>query len=239
MQPIADWLEKLGLSEYAQPFADNDIDFTILRDLTDQDLEKIGIASLGHRRKILRAIANLEPIENRPPACAVEAPAVPLPLESCRAPPSHGDVLRPGGFDGALCPHGPGGPARGHFGLSQMRRRDRAPFRRVRGAILGRRRARLFWLSAGPRGRRRAGGTGGAGTDRGSGRTQDACVAANPCWHCHRSGCGWRPDRIRRPRRSVASSARRQILPRACKELRSRTCAGYCREHTKTSRQSL
>jgi SAM domain (Sterile alpha motif) len=51
MQPIADWLEKLGLSEYAQRFADNDIDFTILRDLTDQDLEKIGIASLGHRRK--------------------------------------------------------------------------------------------------------------------------------------------------------------------------------------------
>ncbi|MGB6586478.1 MAG: adenylate/guanylate cyclase domain-containing protein [Pseudolabrys sp.] len=82
MQPIADWLEKLGLSEYAQPFADNDIDFTILRDLTDQDLEKIGIASLGHRRKILRAIRNLEPIETRPPACAVEAPAVPLPLES-------------------------------------------------------------------------------------------------------------------------------------------------------------
>ena len=60
MQQIADWLEKLGLSEYAQRFAENDIDFTILADLTDQDLEKIGIASLGHRRKLLRAIANLE-----------------------------------------------------------------------------------------------------------------------------------------------------------------------------------
>ena len=82
MLPIADWLEKLGLSEYAQRFADNDIDFTILRDLTDQDLEKIGIASLGHRRKLLRAIANLEPIETGPPAGAVEAPTVPLPLES-------------------------------------------------------------------------------------------------------------------------------------------------------------
>ena len=50
MQRIADWLEKLGLSEYVQRFAENDIDFTILGDLTDQDLEKIGIASLGHRR---------------------------------------------------------------------------------------------------------------------------------------------------------------------------------------------
>jgi hypothetical protein len=60
MRQIADWLEKLGMSEYAQRFAENDIDFEILGDLTDQDLEKIGVASLGHRRKLLRAIANLE-----------------------------------------------------------------------------------------------------------------------------------------------------------------------------------
>jgi len=59
MQEIADWLEKLGMSEYAAQFAKNDIDFAILGDLTDQDLEKIGVASLGHRRKLLRAIANL------------------------------------------------------------------------------------------------------------------------------------------------------------------------------------
>src|ERR1700758_3840659 len=81
MQQIADWLEKLGLSEYAQRFAENDIDFMILGDLTDQDLEKIGIASLGHRRKLLRAIANLETIEKSAPAVAVPAPATPLPLD--------------------------------------------------------------------------------------------------------------------------------------------------------------
>ena len=122
MQQIADWLEKLGLSEYAQRFADNDIDFTILRDLTDQDLEKIGIASLGHRRKLLRAIANLEPIETGPPAGAVEAPAVPLPLESAERRQVTVMFSRSGRFDSALCPYGPGGPARGHCGLSQMRR---------------------------------------------------------------------------------------------------------------------
>ena len=82
MQQIADWLEKLGLSEYAQRFTENDIDFTILGDLTDQDLEKIGIASLGHRRKLLRAIANLETIEKSAPAVAVAAPAAPLPLDA-------------------------------------------------------------------------------------------------------------------------------------------------------------
>ena len=43
----------------------------------------------------------------------------------CRAPPSHGDVLGPGRVDGTLGAHGPGGPARGHFGVSEMRRRDR------------------------------------------------------------------------------------------------------------------
>src|SRR6516225_3244716 len=81
MQQIADWLEKLGMSEYAQRFAENDIDFTILSDLTDQDLEKIGIASLGHRRKLLRAIANLQTIEKSAPAVAVPAPAAPLPSD--------------------------------------------------------------------------------------------------------------------------------------------------------------
>ena len=59
MQQVADWLEKLGLGQYAQRFAENDISFSILSDLTDQHLEKIGVASLGHRLQLLRAIAEL------------------------------------------------------------------------------------------------------------------------------------------------------------------------------------
>ena len=70
MQQIADWLEKLGMSEYAQRFAENAIDFTVLSDLTDQDLEKLGVL-LGHRRKLLRAIADLEGIEKGAPAVPV------------------------------------------------------------------------------------------------------------------------------------------------------------------------
>ena len=58
MQQIADWLQKLGLGQYAQCFAENGIDASILRYLTDQDLEKIGVL-LGHRRKMLAAIAEL------------------------------------------------------------------------------------------------------------------------------------------------------------------------------------
>jgi class 3 adenylate cyclase len=82
MQQIAEWLERLGLSEYAQRFAENDIDFTILSDVTDQDLEKIGIASLGHRRKLLRAIATLKNIEKGTSAMAVGSSAAPLTLDS-------------------------------------------------------------------------------------------------------------------------------------------------------------
>jgi class 3 adenylate cyclase len=58
MQQIADWLDKLGMSEYARRFAENRIDLSVLPDLTDQDLEKLGVV-LGDRRKMLRAIREL------------------------------------------------------------------------------------------------------------------------------------------------------------------------------------
>ena len=58
MEQIAEWLKKLGLSEYTERFAENGIDISVLRDLTDQDLKDIGVL-LGHRRKILRAIGEL------------------------------------------------------------------------------------------------------------------------------------------------------------------------------------
>src|SRR5262249_61953368 len=58
MQQVGDWLEKLGLPEYAQRFAENVIEWSVLRYLTDQDLKELGV-SLGHRRKMLVSIAEL------------------------------------------------------------------------------------------------------------------------------------------------------------------------------------
>jgi class 3 adenylate cyclase len=58
MQQIADWLEKLGMSEYAGRFAENRIDLSVLQELTDQDLKDLGVV-LGDRRKLLRAIRDL------------------------------------------------------------------------------------------------------------------------------------------------------------------------------------
>jgi class 3 adenylate cyclase len=53
---VSAWLETLGLARYAAAFAASDIDLEVLPDLTDADLEKLGV-SLGHRKKILRALA--------------------------------------------------------------------------------------------------------------------------------------------------------------------------------------
>jgi class 3 adenylate cyclase len=77
MQQVADWLGTLGLGQYAQQFAENDIQYSILPDLTDQDLKELGV-SLGHRRLILRAIAELSIGKSKPhPTDTISPPIAP------------------------------------------------------------------------------------------------------------------------------------------------------------------
>src|SRR5262244_3890319 len=74
MQEIADWLKSLDMSEYAERFAEEDIDLELLPELTDQDFERLGV-SVGHRRKMLRAIRGFAGIAAAaPPPAAVTAP---------------------------------------------------------------------------------------------------------------------------------------------------------------------
>ena len=56
---IATWLRGLGLERYAQAFQEHDVDAGVLPKLTAEDLVAIGVASVGHRRKLLEAIAAL------------------------------------------------------------------------------------------------------------------------------------------------------------------------------------
>ena len=69
MQQIADWLEKLGMSEYAQRFAENEIDFSVLRHLTDQDLKELascsGIGGKCSRRSPSLAVQPLQRLSTR------------------------------------------------------------------------------------------------------------------------------------------------------------------------------
>jgi class 3 adenylate cyclase/predicted ATPase len=57
MTDLQHWLEKIGLAQYAESFARNDIDWEILPELNEHDLEKLGV-SMGHRKKLLKAISN-------------------------------------------------------------------------------------------------------------------------------------------------------------------------------------
>ena len=72
------WLRSLGLGQYEKVFRENEIDETVLPSLTAEDLKELGVAALGHRRKLLDAIAVLRG-DNATPAAApgpatVEAP---------------------------------------------------------------------------------------------------------------------------------------------------------------------
>jgi class 3 adenylate cyclase len=71
MSDIRSWLESVGLGKYEELLTHHDIDLTVVPELTDQDLEKLGL-SLGHRRKFLAATAKLR---------AATAPSAIVPTE--------------------------------------------------------------------------------------------------------------------------------------------------------------
>jgi class 3 adenylate cyclase len=60
---VGDWLRSLGLAQYEAIFRESDIDAEVLRELSESDLERLGV-SLGHRKRLLKAIANLGATES-------------------------------------------------------------------------------------------------------------------------------------------------------------------------------
>ena len=54
---LGGWLRRLGLEKYEATFRENEIDDTVLPSLTADDLKDLGIGIVGHRRKLLDAIA--------------------------------------------------------------------------------------------------------------------------------------------------------------------------------------
>ena len=75
MTDLQHWLEKIGLAQYADLFAKNDIDWEILPDLAEHDLEKLGV-SLGHRKRLIKAIrASYTSAQAHPPTPTASASA--------------------------------------------------------------------------------------------------------------------------------------------------------------------
>ena len=68
---IESWLRALGLEQYEQAFRANDIDAEVLAELTADDLIGLGVTSIGHRRKLLAAIAGLRDGRGRLPRASL------------------------------------------------------------------------------------------------------------------------------------------------------------------------
>ena len=196
MQQIADWLKKLGLSEYAQRFAENHVDFSVLPELTDQDLKDLGIV-LGDRRKLLRAIADLNGIEKiqSKPTEAATTPVAPQPQDSAERRQVSvmfadlvGSTALSARMDRRTC-------ARSFRPI-----RDASP--RPSVALAGS--LRSTWATGSsctgipkhmrttPSGRYELDLNG----YRGGQRAEGSCLIANLRWHSHWAGRGRRPDRL-------------------------------------------
>ena len=99
---IGGWLRSLGLEQYEVAFHANAVDADVLRDLTDQDLKKLGVP-LGHRRKLLRAIAALD--DALAPASAPRPTPLPIPPEAILAAAAAGTAReRQQGKDHSVSP---------------------------------------------------------------------------------------------------------------------------------------
>src|SRR5215472_16932136 len=75
---IAEWLRGLGLPQYSKAFAENAVDWAVLPKLTGDDLRELGVTPVGHRRKLLTAIAALAevaPVSANPPQFVATAAA--------------------------------------------------------------------------------------------------------------------------------------------------------------------
>src|SRR5215469_10679329 len=83
---VAAWLNRLGLEQYEQAFRENDVDAEVLPELTAEDLIGLGVTSIGHRRKLLAAIALLRERHGPTPETTGSA-TVPAPKEEPGALP--------------------------------------------------------------------------------------------------------------------------------------------------------
>jgi SAM (Sterile alpha motif) domain-containing protein len=73
---IGAWLRGLGLERYEQAFRDSEIDQRILPELTAENLKELGVGAIGHRRLLLKAVADLQSGDGR--AATAGSPAAPV-----------------------------------------------------------------------------------------------------------------------------------------------------------------
>ena len=236
MQQVADWLGTLGLGQYAQQFAENDIQFSILPDLTDQDLKELGV-SLGHRRLILRAIAELSIGKSKPdPTDTISPPIAPRETaERRQVTVMFSDLVGSTALSARMDPE----DLREVISAYQkcvaetVQRFGGFVAKYMGDGVLG-----LFRLPPSPRGRRRAGRARRPGVGRCCRCPEDPCATSDARRHRNGAGGRRRSDRVRRF--SGASNRRRDAEP--CGALAGRCRAEqrcHCGEHSEARRQPV
>jgi hypothetical protein len=144
---VTAWLRGLDLGQYEATFRDNDIDAAVLPELTTEDLISIGVASVGHRRKLMSAIAALGTSTTAILTAAVSDVSAPVEAERRQLTVMFCDLV------GST-------PLSTRFDPEDLREivgaYHRWPLWRFCRQIYGRWRARLFRLSGSARGRRRS-----------------------------------------------------------------------------------
>ena len=132
------WLRSLGLGKYEATFRENEIDETVLPNLTAEDLKDLGVeASSGTAVKfstLLSPCALMRARRRRqPPLSFLKlAPIAEDRAERRQVTVMFSDLV---GSDGPFSPHGPRRPPRGHFGLSGVRRGDHTSLRWLHCAV--------------------------------------------------------------------------------------------------------
>ena len=148
------WLRSLGLGKYEAAFRENEIDETVLPNLTAENLKELGVAALGHRRKLLDAIAALRsdttaPAPTADPTTTSGAPSVSPEdrAERRQVTVMFSDLVGSTALSARMDPE----DLREVISAYQkVRRRDRAALRRLRCEVHGRWGPDLLRLPAGP-----------------------------------------------------------------------------------------
>ena len=164
------WLRSLGLEKYEAVFRENDIDETVLPSLTHENLKELGVASLGHRVKLLDAIAALlsDASGKTPSVDATITSSAPSAQPEDRAERRQvtvmfSDLVGSTALSARMDPE----DLREVISAYQKCVAETVrPLRRLRREVHGRWRPDLLRLPAGPRGRRRASRARWAGVGR-------------------------------------------------------------------------
>ena len=145
------WLRSLGLGKYEAAFRENEIDETVLPSLTHETLKELGVTALGHRLKLLDAIAALRADANdkAPSADVATASSAPNVRREDRAERRQVTVMFSDlvGSTALSARMDPEDLREVISGLSEVRRGNGASFRRLRCEVHGRRSSDLFRLS--------------------------------------------------------------------------------------------